>query len=173
MNAQFDHRERVVSLDNLEAMCARHSSTCHRFAVVPRHSPRGNRLRVVYSNPDEYGNECPTVAVLPCYPQHESLAVVLDPVRYVGGRRDDESWQAFQVLWDCPQLWRGSDGQWRSELEILTQRFPSFAIRSHWEDSCTQVFKCNGEEFRERGNAETWALEQMRSLDRAERDAKR
>lgn len=65
MKTQFDCEIRVVSLANLEAMCAHVSGFCHRFKVekVTR-----SRVHVSYSNPDEYGSESPMIAVFPCYP---------------------------------------------------------------------------------------------------------
>lgn len=120
MHTQSDHKERVVAVSNLEAMCDRVSGTCHRFTVskVSR-----SRVHVEYSNPDEYGNETPMTAVFPCYPnpfEAENPFVVLSVIRVIGDNWDGEGWQAFQQLMDCPTLWRsGPDANdWRSHAEI-------------------------------------------------------
>lgn len=119
---QSDKKVRVVALSNLEAMCARISGVCHRFEVV---YVSGNRVKVEYSNPDEYGNPEPVRAEFPCYPigwhDDDNRLVVLDPVRYTGCTgRNEESWQAFQQLYDCPELFRNNPDteDWKSRDEI-------------------------------------------------------
>lgn len=162
--SQFDHAQRVVSLENLAAMCARVSGTCHRYRVE---SMTNSRVVVSYSNPDEYGNEKPVNAWLPCYPQHDACAVVLDPLRYTGGR-DEEDWQAFQALWDCSPLFRNENGLWRTELEILQTRNPGHEITQRWKDGgsvCAFVYKEN--EFKTRDDAEQAALGVLRTLEDA------
>lgn len=109
---QFDLTERIVSVDNLRAMCARVSGMCHRFAVekVSR-----SRVHVTYSNPDEYGNAQPITAIFPCYPStfdgSDNPAVVLDALRVIdpGDTWAGEAWQAFEPLMSCPMLWRSPD----------------------------------------------------------------
>lgn len=124
METQSDQKVRVVALSNLRAMCERVSGTCHRFEVskVSR-----SRVHVEYSNPDEYGNESPMVAVFPCYPTgHEfnpagaqyNPHVVLDMLRVIGDNWDGEGWQAFQPLLDCPTLWRDGCNRWQSHGDM-------------------------------------------------------
>lgn len=121
MQTQFDQNKRVISIHNLTAMCDRISGVCHRFAVdkVTR-----SRVHVSYSNPDEYGNENPMVAVFPCYPAGwDTTAVILDITRIINDTWDGEGWQAFQPLLDCPTLWADLDnGQfhnWQSHAELI------------------------------------------------------
>lgn len=132
MKTQQDTQVRMVALENLTAMCWRISDTCHRFQIIKITS---TRCHVQYSNPDEYGNPSPVVAVFPVIPsgwaddKGQSLQypdpnprVFLCALRYTGGRPEDESWQAFEQLYDCPTLWRTThmNGKetWRSHLEI-------------------------------------------------------
>ncbi len=149
---QFDHSVRIVSLENLRAMAARISGTCHRFTVadrLPCPDSHVRTVRVYYSNPDEFGNECQTCAHYPAYAQHDGIAVVLDAMRYTGGRRDDESWQAFHELTDCPELWRDpTSGTWQTEYEALVQRFPQFKVTSSWDkDGCVQTWHVGTNDF--------------------------
>lgn len=106
MNTQYDHEVRVVSLSNLEAMCAHVSGfMCHTFKVekVTR-----SRVHVSYSNEDEYARTAPMVAVFPCYPGFESdnPNIILDFTRVLYDNWNGYGWQAFTVLLDCPTLWR-------------------------------------------------------------------
>lgn len=105
MKTQFDHNQRVVSLANLEAMCDRVSGTCHRYQVV---KVTTNRVHVEYSNPDEYANDHPMLAVLPCWPadfnDKDNRAVVLTILRVVGDSWDGEGWQAFDPVMNCSPL---------------------------------------------------------------------
>jgi hypothetical protein len=119
METQQDTKIRMVALVNLRAMCERISGVCHRWQVT---SVSRSRVHVEYSNPDEYGSERPVTAVFPCYPSgfaddKDNPRVVLDALRYFGGR-DSEDWQAFFQLYDCPVLWRRGEGEpWRTEQE--------------------------------------------------------
>ena len=124
MKTQFDSQIRVVSLENLKAMCERVSGVCHRYAVS-KIGP--TRVRVAYSNPDEYANESPIEAEFPCYPSdfdgQDNPSVVLHMVRLIVARGDTKAWQSFQPLLDCPQLWRtphyGAD-KWQTAKECKT-----------------------------------------------------
>lgn len=113
MRIQADQQTRVVALSNLEAMCERVSGCmCHQFTVekVTR-----SRVHVSYSNEDEWAVEHPMVAVFPCYPAPfgNECYVVLDILRVLYDNWDGEGWQAFQVLLDCPKLWRNPvDNDW-------------------------------------------------------------
>lgn len=122
LKLQMDKRARVVALTNLEAMCERISGTCHTFKIV---GVTSNRVRVEYSNPDEYGNPEPIRAEFPCYPigfgDDDNRSVVLDAVRYTGCTgKNEEAWQAFMQLYDCPELFRTNPdaNDWRSRPEI-------------------------------------------------------
>lgn len=124
MKTQFDAKERVVSLENLNAMCERISGFCHRFEVV---KVSRSRVHIAYSNPDEYGNESPMTAVFPCYPStfdgHDNPAVVLDYLRIINDDHDGEGWQCFEELRSCPILWRDPEtGAWMSEDEIRARK---------------------------------------------------
>jgi hypothetical protein len=119
MKTQQDCKERVVALENLEAMCKRISGICHRYEVT---KVSRSRVHVTYSNPDEYGYENPMTAVFPCYPSgwpddKDNPRVVLDYLRVINDTWDGEGWQAFEQLRDCPTLWRGEKG-WRSHKQI-------------------------------------------------------
>lgn len=119
MRTQSDTRERVVSLDNLKAMCERLSGVCHVYSVtvVSR-----SRVHVEYTNPDEYGSDYPMTAVFPCFPGEEpdNPRVLLSILRVLRDSWDGEGWQAFDPLVNCPTLWRDPDGRWHSHSEIRT-----------------------------------------------------
>lgn len=134
MKTQSDQKVRVVSLYNLLAMCKEVSGTCHTFAVV---KVSRSRVHVEYSNPDEYGNGHPMVAVYPCYPSvwagdEDNPRVVLDMLRVIGDSRDGEGWQAFGPLMDCSQLWRGQDGAWQTERAILHAKLGA-TVTTAWD----------------------------------------
>jgi hypothetical protein len=135
MRTQFDHTQRVVSLDNLHAMCARVSGWAHRYEVskVSR-----SRIHVTYSNPDEYGNESPMAAVFPCYPSTfdgaDNPAIVLDMIRVIADNWDGEGWQSFSQLLDCPVLWRNpTTGAWETETQINARMAQEDAERGRKE----------------------------------------
>lgn len=121
MKTQFDHQRRVVSLENLHAMCQRASGVvCHQFRVE---SVSRSRVHVSYSNESEYGTPNPMVAVFPCYPSHDQPAVVVDILRVINDTWDGEGWQAFHPLIDCPVLWRDPVTQeWATEDEITRKQ---------------------------------------------------
>ena len=92
---------RVVSLDNLVAMCEAASGTCHRYWIekVSR-----SRVHVGYSNPDEYGGDAPMYAILPCFPSGwpgdaDNPRVLIRCMRVVGDSWTGEGWQAFEPVW--------------------------------------------------------------------------
>jgi len=125
MKTQGDSKKRVVLLNNLIAMCATISGTCHVFEIA-KVTP--NRVQVVYSNPDEYGNNEPVTAHYPAYPngfERDNPWVVLDAVRYDGCTgRNSECWQAFDALTDCPELFRMPDGAWKDAQTIRNDVTP-------------------------------------------------
>lgn len=167
MKTQFDHKYRVVGLNNLEAMCERLSGMAHRFQI---NKVTANRAYVQYSNPDEYGTEKPIIAVLPAWPDYDNTAVVLHPVKFTGGR-DEYDYQAFEQLWDCEQLFRSFDGGrevWKTEYEILAPKYPAWQVTSKWDEhGCMQTWVCNGSEFKSPTEATAWALKAMREFEQA------
>lgn len=122
MKTQFDSKVRVVSVENLKAMCERVSGVCHRYRVE---TVSRSRVKVSYSNPNEYGTEHPMIAVFPCYPSgsreddKENPCVVLEYLNVLGDNWDGEGWQAFEVLRDCPVIWRDpQNDKWGTAEEI-------------------------------------------------------
>lgn len=121
LKAQFDSKVRVVSVENLRAMCKRMSSIAHTYEVT---QVSKSRVHVTYSNPSEYGTPNPMTAVFPCYPldvrdkESDNHAVVLEYLRIINDHEGGEGWQDFEELRDCPQLWRApQDGKWYTEAE--------------------------------------------------------
>ena len=169
MKIQSDSDVRIVALTNLVAMCDRISGICHKFSVV-KVSP--HRVLVEYSNPDEYGRYDPVIAHYPCFPSgfdSETPLVVLSAVRYSNG--EDEAWQAFGDLTDCPQLWRDQDGKaWRTEYEIRLEKHSEFKVSSTWDkDGCIQTWHSKDQNFPSWRMAQDWATAQMHELDFAPR----
>jgi hypothetical protein len=123
---QEDTFVRLVALENLEAMAERVSGFVHRY-WIEKLTP--TRVTVGYSNPDEYGRESPMYAVFPCYPSrwpedHDNPRVVLRILRVMRDSWDGEGWQAFQLLLDCPVLWRSAEDptKWQTEDEIKAKQ---------------------------------------------------
>jgi hypothetical protein len=116
---QFDHQQRVVSLENLRAMCKRISGICHRYSIA---KVSQNRVYVEYSNPNEYGTEYPVTAVFPCYPNDkDNTCVVMDILKvFCDNSLSKDGWQFFDLLMDCPHLWRNPEDSkvWRTTEEI-------------------------------------------------------
>lgn len=157
----FDSNVRIVSLANLTAMCERLSGTCHRFTVEQNSAAR---VRVNYSNPDEYGNAHPVAAefaLLPLYGK-ENPAVVLSALRYIGCKDYEE--QAFDQLYDMEQLWPYKTG-WATEYEILVEKYPAWKATSTWDKAgCVQTWHCNGSEFKDYRKAQAFAVYNMRTI---------
>ncbi len=125
MRLQGDTNERVVYLDNLEAMCKQVSGMAHRFWVekVTR-----ARVYVAYSNPDEYGNENAFLAVFPLIPANAGdenrdnprVVLTIMDTKYEPSNHHGEGWQCFQLLMDCPVLWRNPETkQWMTQETIF------------------------------------------------------
>jgi len=88
----------VITLCQLEIICDELSSTCHKYRTV-NVSP--NRVRVEYSNPDEYGNSHPMVAVFPAYRNGWNITnVVLEIIDVLHDNWNGEGHQAFQGILD-------------------------------------------------------------------------
>jgi len=119
MNTHFDKKVRVVSLENLKAMCDRASGECHRFEVT---KVTRSRVHVTYSNPDEYAVDHPVTAVYPIYPnvfESENPSVVLDVITMYGPEPDID---CFYLIEECGPLFRHErNGKvvWESEYDIL------------------------------------------------------
>lgn len=148
--SQFDDPQRVVSLENLYAMCARASGMCHRYAVE---KVTKSRIHVSYSNPNEYGHNRPVCAVFPCYPStfggDEIPAVVLDIVRTYGSREyrsdmpDDEIWQSFDPVVNAPKLWRNPVTRtWQTEDEAAAWRAAKDAETEDDVPACATSMGC-------------------------------
>lgn len=164
MKTQFDSMKRVVALSNLEAMCEHISGTCHKFEIV---KTTANSVRVQYSNPDEYGNPEPVTAIYPAWKDYDGMAVCLDALRYTGCTgKNEEAWQAFYQLTDCPALSRCNpdSDDWRTAYQWLVEKHPEFAVTSTWDkDGCIQTWHCKDRAFQSWLDAQAWAVEQMKS----------
>ena len=114
MRTQFDMQKRIVSLENLKAMCEHISGMAHKYEVskVSR-----SRVHVTYSNPDEYGNPRPIVAVFAAIPsaEVENPGIVLDLLRCIGDQ-DGYDYQAFDQLLYCPTLYRFIGPGWQPNM---------------------------------------------------------
>jgi hypothetical protein len=112
---QSDHPERVVSLENLKAMCDRASDYARDVFYIDRVTR--HRVYVSVTQPD--GMSGSVTAVFPAYPSPWDGArnpyVVLDIVRITGADPDDDLYQYFLPLLECPRLFRDADGVWHSE----------------------------------------------------------
>lgn len=102
-------------------MCDRVSGTCHRYSVGEIGG--GRVVEVEYSNPDEWGSEHPFSAVFPVLRDlygkgaHGVVLHIHDTrrePRNLGG----EGWQSFDVLRDCPELFRHPVHGWGTREEI-------------------------------------------------------
>jgi len=140
MKTQFDNSVRIVSLENLRAMCEKVSGICHRYEIE---SVSANRVKVSYSNPDEYGHSSPMVASFPCYPcddtDKEQRAVILEILRVTGDNWGGEGWQAFHPLLDCPELSRGPDG-WTEYEYVVTAGIIGEVYRGTCRSDARQAF---------------------------------
>lgn len=174
MKTQFDHNQRVVSLANLEAMCDRVSGTCHRYQVV---KVTTNRVHVEYSNPDEYANDRPMLAVLPCWPadfnDKDNRAVALTILRVVGDSWDGEGWQAFDTVFDCRPLYRhcaDASAPWQTTYEILVEHYPQFKVTRACpvNDSSPNRYHVRGELFESWDDATDYATGLMQELRKSE-----
>lgn len=174
MNANantWDHKVRVVSLLNLEAMCEHVSGVSHTFEIV---KIALRCVHVEYSNPDEYGNPHPVVAVypthilLPGYENRNNESVILQAVKYIGCTgRNEEAWQAFHQLEDCEEMVRDPQdrSKWMTVYECLIRRHPEYACTSTWDkDGCIQTWHCHGQDFRCYRDAHDWAIQEIRKL---------
>ncbi len=113
MKTQQDSPVRMLALDNLRAMCETASGMCHRYWIekVSR-----SRVHIGYSNPDEWANENPMYAVLPCFPSswqqdRGNPRVLVEIMRVINDTWDGEGWQAFDPLWD-QYATRGTGDDW-------------------------------------------------------------
>lgn len=114
---QGDLPLRAVHPNNLGAMCDRVSVLSHAYSVA-RITKR--YAYVEYSNPDEYGRSHPMTALLPVLPDG---FIVLSIYDVKNDNQHGEGWQCFQVLIDCPVLWRSRPGlkDWATQDEWKTK----------------------------------------------------
>ena len=89
---------KIVDIDTLRKVLEDNSGMCHRYKVanVSKH-----RVKVGYSNPDEYAVDNWTYAILPCYTWRAfgrvTTVVVLEIIGMVNDP-DDVLWQCFDFL---------------------------------------------------------------------------
>lgn len=116
----IDREVRVVSLDNLHAMCAHISGMSHRYSVT---NVSEHRVRVTYSNPDPRGFDHPVSVYFPCYPGgFGETNVVLDCTSRTGPHH------SFDPLTNCPELIYTTNREWveRKKYEEDTKDTPIF-----------------------------------------------
>ena len=114
MQTQEDSTYRTVALVNLKAMCNEISGMCHTYSVV---DVKDHTVSIEYSNPDEYGNNAPITAVLPCYPStwpgDEDNPRVVFTIIGDDAPDDVDAYQCFTPVFDCRTRWRDpATGQW-------------------------------------------------------------
>ena len=178
MKIQSDTSVRVVALTSLAAMLDCLSGAyCQTWQVG---KVTANRVQVIYSNEDEYANECPLTFSLPCYPSgfdKETPSVILDFVHVSGGRNKEEredAWQLFEQVQDWPILWRNPENdEWQTEYEIRVANHPEYKVRSTWDkDGCIQTWFVGTDlavcdkSFRSFREASDYAAGQMATLDK-------
>lgn len=129
MKTQHDGMNRVVAIENLTAMCEHVSGTCHRYWIE---SVSRSRVTIGYSNPNEYGSESPMFAVFPCFPNpfdtdgsnpFVMLTGVGSLLRIVNDTWSGEGWQAFEILRECPVMFRATSDvgdTWKAHPEEET-----------------------------------------------------
>lgn len=163
MKTQSDRQVRVVALSNLRAMCKHISGTCHQFYIA---RTTKNAIHVGYSNPDEYGNPDPIVAVLPAWKQYDGMVVAIDPLRFVGDK-DGYGYQSFEQLWDCEHLSRQNpdSDDWRTAYHWIESKLPAhLLVTSTWDkDGCVQTWHCDGKDFKGWREAQEYAVEQFKA----------
>jgi len=87
---------RCIEINTLKAMAKVQSGMAHRF-TVERTSE--HRARVTYSNPDEWGGECPITAYFPCFKGAFDAWWVVDEITKIeGGRNTEERELVWQAL---------------------------------------------------------------------------
>lgn len=125
---QFDNRHRIVSLANLDAMCKRAGGVmCHSYKMD---DPTATRVRVWYSNEDEWAGAHPICADFPLVPIFGGVGVLMEFVYVSKGKGDGswhgEEWQAFTPLMDCPELFRVSSDSdvWETREAIEARMAP-------------------------------------------------
>lgn len=126
-------RHHVVSENYLAALLTRNSGVAHRYWI--------ERITdafcyVAYSNPDEYGNDCPIQVMYPVYRQHlgpqskPTVCIVLDYYDEHGGRDigdcmagADATDSHIQEWMETPVFRDPESGEWftREELDKQAQ----------------------------------------------------
>ena len=118
---QADHTVRIVALSNLRAMCDHVSGVAHRYWVE---HVKEHRVRVGYSNPDEYGTDNPMFAEFPAFVDHSfgqatTYVILGHMLRVINDTWNGLGDQAFEPITDCPVLWRSPQtGEWKTRQEV-------------------------------------------------------
>ena len=92
------NKSAIVDLDTLRRVLENNSGMCHKYEVgnVSKH-----RVKVGYSNPDEYGNDNWTYAIFPRYTWRAfgqvTTIVVLEIIGMVNDP-EDYLWQCFDFI---------------------------------------------------------------------------
>jgi hypothetical protein len=87
-----DTLTRVVDFDTLRRMCEAASGIAHSYTVEAGRT----RVRLEYTNPDEYGRARPYVAFLPCWQESGRVMVALTVTRDYGAENEhgrESCWQ--------------------------------------------------------------------------------
>lgn len=149
MKTQFDNKVRVVSLENLKAICERYSGTCNGYHVD---KVTTNRVYISTntsaSETESFGHT--VTAVFPAWPSgfdgKENPSVALEIMRVIGETDDDyDASQEFWALLDCEPLYRSLKDDkelWQSEYEILSAKY-GYSIESRWYQGCIQFWHVN------------------------------
>lgn len=81
-----DMNVRLIELNTLIAMAKVQSGMAHRYHIE---KTSNHRVRVTYSNPDEWGHEYPLTAFFPCFKGDFSTWWVVIQITKVEGGRDE------------------------------------------------------------------------------------
>lgn len=120
---QFDSAVRVVSVENLKAMCDQVSSVSHKYWVEPP-TKAGQFVRLTYSNPDEHAHWHRMTAWLPRFFHGKAELVVLMVVNVVHDNWEGEGWQAFETVLSYPALYRDRQGVWKINGSLPLSEVP-------------------------------------------------
>lgn len=104
-----------MTVEMLEAICAKISGMCHRYKIE---SVNQNRVCISYSNPDEYGSERPIKAFFPIVlyladTPAKSIACV-EFFSSVTGR--EYEYQAFDCIRFATAEWNKEQNKWEYSI---------------------------------------------------------
>jgi hypothetical protein len=89
-------KPRLIEVNTLKAMAKVQSGMAHRYTVE---RTSDHRVRVTYSNPDEWGSEHPITAFYPCFKGvFDAWWVVTEITKIEGGRGTEERDYADQLF---------------------------------------------------------------------------